>query len=140
MKYELTSPKITGSILLWFDDVTGQLRKLEFDCDLERVQMEYLSQLFPTHIDILDDFKTKTKFACRMLEEKVTFLMFWETYGKKENKIEAMRAWEKLKPIDQQRAFAYIKRYDSILQRDGYRPKQLAASYLGRKPWMDIVN
>ena len=139
MKYELTSPKITGSILLWFDDLTGQLRKLEFDCELEKVQMGYLSNLFPTHVDILERFRIETSFTMRILEEKVTFADFWEAYGKKENKIEAMRAWEKLKPIDQQRAFAYIRRYDSILQRDGYRPKQLAASYLGRKPWMDII-
>lgn len=138
MKYELTSPKITGSILLWFDDISGQLRKLEFDCELEPVQMGYLSSLFPTHIDILERFKKETGFSIRMLEEKVTFEMFWDLYGKKQNKIEAINAWEKLKPVDQQRAVAYIKRYESILVKESYRQKMLASRYLGKRLWEDI--
>ena len=139
MKYELTSQRITGSIILWFDDITGQLRKLEFDCELERVQMDYLSQLFPTHVDILETFKTQTKFACRILEEKVTFNTFWEEYGKKQNRLEAEAAWYKLKPIDQQRAVSYIKRYESILKLESYRSKMLASSYLGKRMWMDVI-
>ena len=139
MKYELTSPKINGSIILWFDDRTGQLSKAEIDCELEVVQMQFLASMFPVHIDMLNVYKEKKTFTIRMLEEKPTFEAFWDKYEKKENKIDAQNAWGKLKSIDQQRAIAYIKRYDSILSRDGYRPKMLAASYLNKRLWMDVV-
>lgn len=141
MKYEITSNKLNGSILLWYDDINGQLTKMECHAVLEPAQMNYMARIFPLHTSFLDYFiKNSGGATLRLLEEKVTFTDFWEEYAKKENRIDAENAWNKLKPLDQQRAFAYIKRYDSILATSVNRAKMLASTYLNKRIWMDIVN
>ena len=61
--------------------------------------------------------------------------MFWDKYGYKEDKPEAIAKWNKLKPEEQFEAYNYIDRYNSNLARSGVA-KKYAKTYLHNKPWV----
>jgi len=137
MKYELTHESMTGRIILWFDNDTGQLTRADFEAKLTDTQIKYFKNAFPTHEEHLNDFKTTKKFVIRMLDETITFKDFYEIYGRKEKKIDAEAAWNSLSPLERQLAVAYKTRYDRILQLNTKRERMLLGTYLRARMWLD---
>jgi len=137
MKYELTHPNITGRIILWFDNNTGQLTRTDFKAELTINQINFFRTAFPIHDRTLEDYTTRYKFVVRMLDETVTFKDFYEIYGRKEKKIDAEAAWNSLSPLERQLAVAYKTRYDRILQLNTKRERMLLGTYLRARMWLD---
>lgn len=137
MKYELTHSNITGRIILWFDNNTGQLTRADFEAELSIKQINFFKSAFPMHDSTLEAYGTQYKFAVRMLDETVTFADFYETYGRKEKKIDAEAAWNSLSPLERQLAVAYKTRYDRILQLSTKRERMLLGTYLRARMWLD---
>jgi hypothetical protein len=136
MKYELTSKLFDGNIIFEYSD-DEVFVTVENNAKLSVEQLLAFRNCFPIHVATLNIYKEQSGMCIRLLNENITFDMFYEEFGRKEAKQDAMKRWEKMKPIDQQRAFAYIKRYKSILARTPGREQLLPASYLGKRLWED---
>lgn len=78
---------------------------------------------------------TKGKTSIIEMNREITFEMFWDAYGYKHGKAEALKAWNRLSKKDQQEAYYYIPAYESFRKANNHN-KLMAASYLNAKRWV----
>lgn len=132
-RFLLTSSAFTGQLTFVYNEnevLTGYIN----DADMTDGQFAYLFCKFPFSIALLEELaKGDTVTLTRVIEE-VTFDQFYETYGYKMDRQQALKAWEKLSAADQIRAYEAIPAYNHYLLKNGHIQRLYPASYLnGRK-------
>lgn len=66
----------------------------------------------------------------------VTFDDFWIKYGKKVDKQQAIKEWNKLKDFEQSEAYQGINPYNKFCEKDG-RSRKDPCRYLSNKCWLN---
>lgn len=87
--------------------------------------------------DLADISKWFEGTAAKVIEVplEVTFEMFWNMYGKKINRIRAVKLWDKLSTAERMNAILGISKYNNYLQRESWRSKADPETYLSGKYW-----
>ena len=138
MKYELTTAKIDGSLLFEFDDDTGQLVQYNLNANLTEGQMAWFEESFPMRMAVFDKWREGGfKFKLEEIVDNPTFDTFYAMYPKKEQKQDAIKAWDKLKEDERRAAVKHLKKYQYTLKSESWRNPLLPASYLNKKMWND---
>jgi hypothetical protein len=139
MIYEITNKKWeSGAIIAEYDDETGGFINIKNqDLKMSWEEAQRLCIRFPINVHLID-VCTRAGLVFRQLSNKpLVFVDFYNAYGVKQSKVDAIKAWKKLSEEDQKRAFAYIRKYDMILASETWRKKMLPASYINRQLWKD---
>lgn len=137
MKYVLDSSNIDGQLVFEYDE-NNMLVGFENNAKLESNLVDYLATHFPMKFEMLQWIVKVSKNA-KLLElpDEVTFEKFYNTYCRKEGKIKALAAWNKLSENDRKLAYRYIPRYNSILAMEKWRSRLMPATYLNERKWLD---
>lgn len=138
MKYELTSPKIDGSLLFDFDDDTGVLVQFNLNANLSDGQQMWFASNWPINTKVFDAWRDAgVKFKIEEIVENPTFEQFYSQYPKREQRKDAEKAWDKLKDDERRAAVKHLKKYQYTLKTESWRSPLLPASYLNKKMWND---
>jgi hypothetical protein len=81
--------------------------------------------------------KLKKNFSIEQGLLDTSFAAFWNAYAHKVHKIEAERAWNKLKEADRIKALEGTRRYNDHLRRNTWKNKMDAKRFLKEKIWED---
>lgn len=133
-KYILTWPGIAGHCTLIYDE-NGTLAKVDVSqCEFTVDSIEkLLSQLSARVGNIKSKLPEVTNIQVQEIE--VTFEIFWRRYGKKINRLRAVKLWDKLSTSDMLRAYNGITRYNKYLKQEGWRGKADPETYLRNRSW-----
>jgi hypothetical protein len=134
--YTATSNKFTGAITFTFD-TEGNLRCIDLtQAELSSEGREWVFRNLPLHTDKLPRYAEVTKFIISKQLLEVTFEQFYETYGYKEGKQKALRAWAKLPKAEQVKAYNYIPRLKTKTMNASIA-MPYPATYLNQQRWND---
>lgn len=130
-----TSSQFTGEIIFNFDG-NGFLKSYSNMADLDCAQIAYLLTNLPKHVDEVEVLRTKSKtISVKEITVIPTFEEFWDKYGFKEDKQEAMQKWKKLTDKEKVEAYEYISVYKNKLKQSRIAMKY-AKTYLHNRPWI----
>jgi hypothetical protein len=133
--FVLTSPAFEGEITFKYD-LKGYLKAFESNAELSDDQVKWLLNNLPKTLEDIDEMRRKKMSGTiKQVYKEITFDMFYNAYGYKEDKQEAMKVWSKLTAREQQEAYDYIPRYKANLAHNGVARKY-PKTYLRQKPWI----
>ena len=137
MKYAMTSTGFEGEVMFEYDDTTGMLLNYDVaNATLTPKQQLWLLRRLPRDLAemqaLLHDHPAIT---FQEIKQEVNFDLFWNRYDDKitSSKKRALKAWDKLTPVNQIRAFNHIRKYEMSLP-PGTR-KKYAETYLNAELW-----
>lgn len=134
--YSLTSTRFQGEILFTFND-NELLCGLQIEAELSESQHIFLLKKIPREIVELDNFKKLKDSSVTITEvsQDITFDMFWNKYDEKirSSKKRAEQKWNKMPKGEQNKAYAYIPKYNRSLTTG--ISKKYAESYLNAELW-----
>lgn len=134
-KYTLKVKQYAGEMVLEYN-ANGVLCKFEQDLPFTHSQLAFLMKLVVNE-QRLNDASTQKEFGLKptALNKVVTFDMFYEKYPTKRDRKKAEAIWNKMKEVEQIRAFNYIFRYIKTLPpgTEAKYPK----TYLNSECWHD---
>ncbi|MDO6808104.1 hypothetical protein Q4603_05775 [Zobellia galactanivorans] len=122
--------------------LNGTLRSFTvLDGMLDQQQMSWLfgKNNFPyteEHMHLWQQ-KLKKHFIIEVGMPDTSFEAFWNTYGHKVHKQDAMKAYKKLNDADRIKALDGIRRYNNHLRLNTWKNKMDAARYIKGKVWED---
>lgn len=134
-KFRITSPHITGSLDFTYNS-SGKLCMIDaMNADITPEQMKLV--LSRAEVDIANIGKWFSGTQAHLVEIplEVSFDLFWTAYGRKINKLRCMKLWSRLSDHDKTAAIIGIGRYNHFLQRENWRSKADADTYLRNKYW-----
>lgn len=138
-RYRLISPELQGSIVFGYDEVSGQLKEVQLDCELKPEQVKFMSGFFPIHIDSLGYLAGK-KGRIEAVEPDLSFGNFWSTYAYKVgNKAKAEKLWNALKDSDRQAVFSAIPKLNYFSKAKGIE-KPYPTTFLAQQRWDNDFN
>lgn len=133
-RYELTSPKFSGSVIYSFDDgghLTGvDMSSVPFEETIWRAVWGHL----PADPQSVNAVKGRTG-TVREIREEVTFGMFWDRYDDKLNssRKRTLAKWNRMPECDRRAAYYHIPKYFAAIP-PGVR-KKYAETYLNSELW-----
>jgi hypothetical protein len=135
IKVHLTSIAFTGYIEYIFDDESLLLQKMNTEAELSEKQQVWFLKNMPREYQELEKLKSANVTLTEIKSDPVTFQQFWDRYDDKicSSKFKTEKAWDKLSPVDQGRAYRYISRYFNNMPA-GTR-KKYATTYLSDRLW-----
>lgn len=132
---EIKATGRTGRFLFVFDEESGLLRKFEAQfSELCQDKVKYLKKMLPFNLGQL----VKWHQAHWKLEDetgKVPFVIFWDLYAKKVNRLDAQKAWEKLTATQQKELLAILPEYNQLQTKRQYRP--YPDKFIKKRMWED---
>jgi hypothetical protein len=133
-RYLIQSPLYNGSVEVIYND--GLLKTLDFtNCSMAKPEIinafikkitaeeQYLSSSFVSNVTIIS------------AEVQITFMMFWNKYNHKINKLRATKLWERMTLAEQIEAYCGIQKYFEFLKIKGWRGLADPDTYLRNKYW-----
>ena len=132
-RFLITSPKFTGQAELLYEN--GALRKIDVsDTNMGVAAVHQFKAQAPAQMELLkESFSNATTII--EAEYEISFDMFWVKYRKKINKSRCILLWGKLNKSAQALAYFGIEAYDKYLQKEGWRSKADAETYLRNQYW-----
>ncbi len=132
-RYSITSPEFEGELTFMYDD-NGKLVWFSNDAQLSEAHLVYLHKNFPVIDGLMVRMAGESKtLIIRQTTNEVTFDAFWEAYNFKMDKLDAQKAWSKLTPDQQNKAFENIPSYKYFLLMRRNQATLYPATYLRGK-------
>jgi len=124
------STTFEGSVIFKYDS-DNILILFENKAKLNAAQHSFLYKNFPYTMELFKAFSAKLTQEAKIsvIHDEITFDKFWEEYGYKADKQDAIKAWNKLTPSQQLKAFLYIPTYKDFVKKQGHAIK-MAKTYL----------
>lgn len=136
MRYLLTSPKLTGRIIIEYDDETRCVTRFEFDMPVTLKQARWFFQRFPYHTDGLAHPDIKFAFVVKEAPASLSFNDFWNAYAYKVgNKSRAEKLWNILSEPERAAALLAIRKYDGYLAGRPKMEKAYPETWLNQRRW-----
>lgn len=130
----MTSAQLRGSLIFKYDEA-GRLSRLEVEAELTDKQKQIIKEDMPWTAEEAKLFMEKYPGATYLVQEQeLTFDMFWSRYDDKarSSKKKTEAAWDKMKKIEQMKAYLYIPKY---FKNKGTAEKKYATTYLSDELW-----
>jgi hypothetical protein len=135
IEFVLNSPSFEGEVTFKYD-LKGFLKAYENNAHLSDDQVIWLLTNLPKTLTDIDEMrKKKMTGTIKQVYKEITFEMFWNAYGYKEDKQDAEKIWGKLTARERQEAYDYIPRYNKKIALSGLA-KKYPKTYLRGKPWI----
>lgn len=132
-RYSVTSTKFEGELTFMYDE-KGVLKWFSNDASMDDEQLAYLHHNFPTldclMIKLAGDSKT---LLIKQTTQEITFDEFWTAYDFKMDRQDAEKAWNKMTPDQQKKAFENIPSYKYFLLMRRNQATLYPATYLRGK-------
>ncbi len=134
--------KKTGSSWLFKYDLNGFFISMEIITgQLTEQQVEWLfSHRFPAHENVMKALwinNYSEHFEIIKAAPVLDFITLWDLYDYKVSKVDAEKAFSKLKPDEVIQCFAAVPRYLEYLQRTPGQAKTYLATYINKRRYED---
>ena len=132
-RYSITSTAFEGELTFTYNE-QGVLTGFFNDANLAEEHLQFLHSYFPVLESFLERMAGKSKsMTIRLTTQEVTFDQFWDAYGLKADRQDAMKAWEKMSQAGRMLAFERIPQYNYYLSMRPNQNKLYPATYLRGK-------
>ncbi|WP_155297345.1 hypothetical protein [Spirosoma aerolatum] len=132
-RYSITSTSFEGELSFCYNE-EGILTGFFNDADLSIDHLNYFHKNFPVVEKLLEAMAgNSSTLTIRLTTQEVTFDQFWDAYGMKIDKQDAIKAWEKMSEEDRIQAFERIPSYNYFLAIRKNQEKMYPATYLRGK-------
>jgi hypothetical protein len=132
-KYSVTSTSFEGELTFCYNG-EGVLTAFYNNAELAVEHLQFFNKNFPVVQTLLIDMAGKSKtLTIRQTTTELTFDEFYEAYNFKAGRKEAEKAWSKLTPAEQIKAFETIPSYTYFLKLRPNQNKLYPATYLNGK-------
>jgi hypothetical protein len=139
-RYELSSDKFQGMILLEYDE-SQMLIRYEYNAEMTIEQKMYFASHFPVSVNILTELTAKIRsFRLIEIQRKIPFQEFADKYVYETGDLAlAQRLWEEFTETNKTAAIKYIPTYRLYLQKTGINKLKIE-NYLIRGKWKTGVS
>lgn len=139
-RFSITSDKIQGQLIFEYGE-NRVLTKFINEATLTEAQQIWLSKSFPINAEAFDklvgdSIAKNPQFQVTEISVTIDFQTFYNEYGYKEGRQDALKAWNKLPEAEQLLAYIYIKAYKLKKQKSG-TALSYPATYLNKHVWHD---
>ncbi|WP_461135515.1 hypothetical protein [Spirosoma lituiforme] len=132
-RYTITSSMFPGELTFTYND-ESTLTGFFNDAELTVEHLQFLNKNFPVTEKLLEQMAGNSKsMTIRLTTNEVTFDQFYDAYGLKVDKQDAIKAWDKMSRDDQIKAFENIPSYNFYLMTRPNQNKLYPATYLRGK-------
>lgn len=130
--YQYFSNGFNCNVELTYKD--GLLQRVEVENPQEEKSPEKWAKFPIREAEALDTFRSN-KVPFTEIHRQITFVMFWEKFDYKVDRMEAERLWNKLDKISQSEAYDHLPAYFAHLKLNNIARKY-AKTYIRQKVWV----